>query len=407
MSSIKPPHTNPINARAILRPGLLRLLGISTAAGALLWSCTLFDEKLHESATGGGTATGTGSAGGGDTGGQAANWNAVEDACPVPESKELSSEVREHNGTYRLNDLADDIQTCGKLSGVDGPDGVLGIELGADERVHVEASFVIEAGEQPPEVDLGVYMMNACDSNTCAKRVERCPPGGGEHFAWSAETGGVYYFGFDSKAYDETMYDPIVQLSVTFPVCGNGQLEKGETCDDGNRTSLDGCSEECLAEVTDTGQPVEVEPNNYYLTGNVVVLAPGETMAIKGYIGGGCDLDFYMLDIPEGGFARATMLGEDGQDCPEGTPPFVLEFDDPSGVAELGKAKIPADEGGSNYCPQWDENSFVTSSLPAGRYVVEMKPYEKGVGSDPFPYVLNVEILDAGGGSGGGGGGGA
>lgn len=369
--------------------GWLRPIALATLGGVLIWSCDVFDPELYQNA-------GVGAAG--------QSWEAAQDACPIPESSAVSSDVRQVSGSVRLNDLGDHIQTCGKLTGFDGPDGVVGIELAADQLVHLEVDFVTEASAAPPPVDLGVYMMNTCDANTCAKRVERCPPGAGEHFAWAVDTGGIYYFGFDTKAYDRSAYDPVVDISVTFPICGNGELEKGETCDDGNRVSLDGCSEDCLAELTNTGQPVEVEPNNYYLTGNVVVLSPGEMMNIKGYIGGGCDLDFYMLDIPEGGFARVTMLGEDGQDCPAGTLPFVLEFDDPSGVAELGKAKIPAESGGTNHCPQWDENSFVTGSLPAGRYVVEMKPYEKGVGTDAFPYVLQVEILESGSGSGGGGG---
>ena len=32
------------------------------------------------------------------------------------------------------------------------------------------------------------------------------------------------------------------------PVCGNGRVESGEECDDGNRTSRDGCSSTCKFE---------------------------------------------------------------------------------------------------------------------------------------------------------------
>src|SRR4051794_1405055 len=32
------------------------------------------------------------------------------------------------------------------------------------------------------------------------------------------------------------------------PVCGNGKVESGEQCDDGNTTSGDGCSATCLNE---------------------------------------------------------------------------------------------------------------------------------------------------------------
>jgi cysteine-rich repeat protein len=40
-----------------------------------------------------------------------------------------------------------------------------------------------------------------------------------------------------------------VQLSVPSAVCGNGVLEAGEACDDGNRVSGDGCSSNCQLEV--------------------------------------------------------------------------------------------------------------------------------------------------------------
>jgi cysteine-rich repeat protein len=41
-------------------------------------------------------------------------------------------------------------------------------------------------------------------------------------------------------------------------VCGNGIIEAGETCDDGNTTAGDGCSPTCGCELT---QPVTVDPN--------------------------------------------------------------------------------------------------------------------------------------------------
>ncbi len=372
-------------ATAVARRTQLRST-LAVLSGVLLWSCSVFDEELYKQAEG-------------QPSGQ--QWSAIEDQCPYPAAKVLNSDTRYHEGTVKLNDLADDIQACGKLKDFDGPDGVIGIGLAAEERVHVEAQLVSPTGKTSPPVDMGVYMMNTCDPNTCLKRVDRCSLGGAEHFAWAANKPGIYHFGFDSKAYDSVVHQPELRVSVTFPRCGDGKLDKGETCDDEDRDSLDGCSKDCLAELTNVGQPVEVEPNNYYMTGNVVVLGSNETMKIKGHIGGGCDLDFFMLDIPEGGFARAKLLAEDGKNCPPGTPPLVLEFDDPSGVAELGKAKIPAEHGGANHCPEWDETSFVTNQLPAGRYVVAMKPYDKG-NMEVFAYVLQVEVLAAGTGGAGG-----
>src|SRR5687767_14680676 len=49
--------------------------------------------------------------------------------------------------------------------------------------------------------------------------------------------------------------DPIPHPRPTFPVCGNGVLENGERCDDGNRTSGDGCASNCVV-TPDVTKPV-------------------------------------------------------------------------------------------------------------------------------------------------------
>lgn len=323
-------------------------------------------------------------------------WAAVADACPFPDAQLLSSDIRHNNGVIALSGLADDIQNCAELEDFAGPDGVIGISAAAGELVYLEVDFVREPGDAAPPIDLGIYPMNACDANSCgAEGVERCPPGVGENLAWVAPGPGAYYFGFDAKAYDIVQYTPMLSVDVTFPRCGDGVLDKAESCDDGNIDDGDGCASECLAELANGGEPpIEVEPNNHYTTANVVRAEPGEIVTIKGHIGGGCDNDNYFLDVPEGGFARVKMLDGNGNECPPGTPEIEMEFDDPSGVADIGDAEIPAKDGGTNYCPEFDENTFPASSLPAGRYVVEMYPFNKG-DMPQLTYVLQVEVTAA------------
>ncbi|MEE9384003.1 MAG: DUF4215 domain-containing protein [Nannocystaceae bacterium] len=362
-----------------LRPGAaaFRVSDLALISSVVLcFGCQVFDEALYQNAEGQRATLGL-------------------DSCPYPKERVVSRYDTPAVATLSLNGFADDIQDCGKLTGFDGPDAVVGIQLAAGERVHVGARIVSRPGEGAPPVDVGVYVMDSCDPATCLKRVNRCPPGGGEQIVFSGETQGVYYFGFDTKAYEKSVFDPEMELAVTFPSCGDRIVEPGETCDDGNQKSGDGCDAECHVELSDAGGvvPVEVEPNNFYKAGNVLDVGVGEAIRVKGHIGGGCDLDFFYVDVPEGGFARATLLGEDGEECPAGSPALALEFDDPSGSAELGKAKIPAHGEGTNHCPQWDETSFATHALPQGRYVIEMKPPNQGVGMEPFPYILAVEII--------------
>jgi cysteine-rich repeat protein len=356
---------------------------------SMLSACVVLDPDLYKEAE-------QDSDGDSDTDGMTMVWDVIEDRCPFPDTKVIDSSVRVHTGVVRLNALSDDIQACGALSGFDGPDGVIGMRVAAGERVHVSAEFNTVPGAAVDPVDLGVYLMNTCDPSTCLKRVERCPAGRGEHFAWTTDQSGTYYFGFDSKAYDQNALAPELTVTVTYPRCGDQILDPGETCDDGNIMPGDGCTADCLAELTPHPNlpSMEIEPNNYYVTGNRVLATPGEIIDIGGYIGGDCDLDFFIIDVPEGGFARVTMLDHNGQECPAGTPEFELEFDDPLGVAELGKAEIPAENGGTNHCPQWDENSFITGALPAGEYVVELKA-EEATEIEPFSYYLRIEVIEA------------
>jgi cysteine-rich repeat protein len=48
---------------------------------------------------------------------------------------------------------------------------------------------------------------------------------------------------------------------VAEPVCGNGSVEAGEQCDDGNTTSGDGCSATCRIEVRPPPPPATVAPS--------------------------------------------------------------------------------------------------------------------------------------------------
>ncbi|MCA9546925.1 MAG: hypothetical protein KC613_21110, partial [Myxococcales bacterium] len=48
--------------------------------------------------------------------------------------------------------------------------------------------------------------------------------------------------GFNGRAIDA------YTLDVTIPVCGNGAVEAGEACDDGNLDAGDGCAADCTVE---------------------------------------------------------------------------------------------------------------------------------------------------------------
>lgn len=63
-------------------------------------------------------------------------------------------------------------------------------------------------------------------------------------------------------------------------VCGNGSREAGETCDDGNTTSGDGCSATCAAEAPKPVRPTILPPNvmsSIRLSGDTQVHPPDST----------------------------------------------------------------------------------------------------------------------------------
>lgn len=50
------------------------------------------------------------------------------------------------------------------------------------------------------------------------------------------------------RMYSQDCVKDVSCSAVVTPVCGNGNLEKGEACDDGNRRNGDGCSSSCVIE---------------------------------------------------------------------------------------------------------------------------------------------------------------
>ncbi|MFO0725484.1 MAG: myxococcus cysteine-rich repeat containing protein [Myxococcota bacterium] len=88
---------------------------------------------------------------------------------------------------------------------------------------------------------------------------------------------------------------PIANLSTAWSAaacCGNGELDEGEACDDGNSTSGDGCSASCAVEGLG-----EVEPNDTPATANPLTLIAGSA-TISGSLRETGDVDSYRFHAP-------------------------------------------------------------------------------------------------------------
>jgi cysteine-rich repeat protein len=346
-----------------------------------------------------GESSGGASGSGGDSGSGGAplvNWDKTADWCPLKNDQLLDSSQRTYTGIVRLKSLKNDVSEVPKAPGLEGPDGVLGVKLAATERVSVKYEVLPEEGQATaPPIDLAMYLMSQCDVAGYIRRNDRCPAGEPEDVWWQMnDVAGTYFLGFDSKPYDTAMYDPWVKLTVNFPRYGDGKVDPGEACDDGNTANGDGCTHDGLIELKNSSIVVyEKEPNNHPWGGNLLLLSSGQTMTIAGNTGQTCDNDFFAIDVPEGHFPRTTMLDGNGRDCPASVGKITMQLNELNGVGNLEQTKLG--DGlpvAPNSCPSFDENSLGLGGLKAGRYVIELKGFEPG--KTNIPYRLKVELAD-------------
>ncbi|MBI2378197.1 MAG: DVUA0089 family protein [Deltaproteobacteria bacterium] len=228
------------------------------------------------------------------------------------------------------------------------------------------------------------------DSN--GEEVDRNDDGGGEYRLCSnvelADLAAGDYF-VQVTGYSNLVGPYVLFVEVQDPACGNGIEERlsGETCDDGNVVSADGCSATCDFEGT-----IETEPNGS--------ISDAETLTLPALVRGSLeaeDADWYELTIPEGASleAQVTAPGIVGcnLDFQEPRPTLVLLA--PDGVTELAASEpIPPIPGLP--CGSIDPRASASAgSMAAGTYFL--------VVSAPGPldsYFVHVRIIDPGCGNG-------
>jgi cysteine-rich repeat protein len=158
-------------------------------------------------------------------------------------------------------------------------------------------------------------------------------------------------------------YQIEVVIELTGPVCGNGNIETSEQCDDGNSNNNDGCSQACGLEYK-----AEVEPNNALIRNTSL----GTYQYGAGTVGVG-DNDYFGFKVEIPGNVSISLDG--GADC---------RFD---GYLELydatGTLIAQDDDSAGNYCPGLSKN------LAVGSYFVNVRHSEPTVAGGS--YSLNVE----------------
>jgi cysteine-rich repeat protein len=157
----------------------------------------------------------------------------------------------------------------------------------------------------------------------------------------------------DGSANSDTAPDGC-RIDCLLPRCGDGVVDAGEGCDDGNTASADGCSSMCTME----SGSFEAEPND--VISDATPLAVG--MPIQGFVDDG-DVDCYAIDLEtEGQWMRASL----GVDMPcEGAMTLTV-------YNEAGDALETVATGDDGLCPTLDpaDEADRLRVLTATRYYV-------------------------------------
>lgn len=189
---------------------------------------------------------------------------------------------------------------------------------------------------------------------------------------------GTYLIQVAEDGNDQAVDEYVLTVHVAPPACGDGLLQVGEQCDDGNTASGDGCTDLCQAE-----PPWEIEPND---------TSGAATPAWPGYGGWSAsiepagDTDWFALTVPGGQGVTATVhaAGAPGA-CPPGFD-SVMSLVDAAGVL-----LVQDDDDGPGLCsgigPALDPQA---ASLPAGMYYLQVQPFG-GMGA-AGPYQIDVAV---------------
>jgi cysteine-rich repeat protein len=171
---------------------------------------------------------------------------------------------------------------------------------------------------------------------------------------------------------------PVMADATASPICGNGVVDPGEQCDDGNTVAGDCCSPACTVEAG-----CEIEVNDTFPQANdFAALSIGNV--IHGHHSSDTDVDEFSVTIPPGVTGTLVAQTEDwgGQLCAMNQIDSLITIYDATGATIAMN-----DDFGGNWC------SFATApSLTAGQYYVEVKASTFAAAGTTFPYALSITL---------------
>ncbi|MFL5321649.1 MAG: DVUA0089 family protein [Myxococcaceae bacterium] len=188
---------------------------------------------------------------------------------------------------------------------------------------------------------------------------------------------GTYYVAF-SQGTDTTSTNADYSIGASVGVCGNGVIERGEGCDDGNLNNNDGCNATC-------SWPKEIEPNNNADGGTPMGSALSSPI-ITGAIQPGTDVDWYTFTVPYVADVSLETFDKLGPNTCNGGIDTVLQLWSPN-VILLRED----DEGGVDHCSKIDAANYTEArQLQPGTYYVKVYGYLQGAIPE---YTLRAKLL--------------
>ena len=171
----------------------------------------------------------------------------------------------------------------------------------------------------------------------------------------------------------------VLNIKVQAPACGDGILQMGEQCDDGNVASGDGCSTTCVLEGNFL---TEIETNDTQATANPLGGADGFAAAVSP-IG---DQDYFSFDVVTPGSSVFIQVTDGLNGCPNGFDSKLTLFN------PIGAIIGMADDGGAAKCSLMSPpNTAATTNMAVGTYKVRVE-YNGNSAQIPS-YVLKIKVV--------------
>lgn len=255
------------------------------------------------------------------------------------------------NGDYEVTTVgaANDVSnsTCGATRAAPGPEVFLGIEASQGQYWHFHVSPA--TGETAVNVDPVVSLFRAgangqCNTAECTYVANRCS-GKDEHFGVEipSNPGGTWNLAIDNALGDGARF----HVAVYRPICNNGVLEHGESCDPS--VTQDPCGADCRRILSATG-PAQ-EPNDDRFWADRVAISKGAPpIRIEDAVAGICDPDVLVVTVPANETLQVRAMAAGGAVCQSfasATADYQVRFTTATGTS-LGAFQDLAGCGGAN-----------------------------------------------------------